>query len=494
MNEPGHVWIVGAGPGDPGLITVAGTRALAAADVVLYDALAAPALLRGLRPEAELIYVGKRSGRQQMSQDAINAALVEHARSSRRVVRLKGGDPFVFGRGSEEALACHSAAIRFTIIPGISSALAAPAYAGIPLTHRGVASNFLVITGSDAADEGSAAVDWPMAARADTLVILMGASSLATNMERLLDAGKPAATPAACIRWGTRADQQVVRGTVCTIAETAGLASPVVTVVGAAVALADDLAWFEPGPLAGRSVVVTRARAQSSELAARLESLGAHVVEAPVLRVNLLPENLTNDESVSTRWDWIAFTSQNGVDAFFAALALAGRDTRALRSTRIAAVGESTATRLRSHGVIPDFQPARATSEALGETLPQVSGARILLPLSTLAGDHLAQALRGRSAHTEQVAAYETLLEPLDDGRQHEVLRADAITFASASAVRNLAEALGESHLPLAVKLVSIGTRTSDAVRSFFGRLDAEADAPNLDALVDATRQALLWE
>ena len=496
MNDRGHVWIVGAGPGDPGLLTVAGARALAAADVVLYDALAAPSLLRDVSASAELIYVGKRSGRHQMTQDAINAAVIEHARAGKSVVRLKGGDPFVFGRGSEEALACRAAGVDFTIVPGISSALAAPAYAGIPVTHRGLASNFLVITGNDAGS-GAAEVDWGAAARADTLVILMGVSSLAENAAGLLGVGKPADTPVACIRWGTRADQRVLRGTLSTIASLAAqakLESPVVTVIGPVAALADELAWFEPGPLAGKRIVVTRARAQSSGLAARFEALGAYVTEAPVLRVQLLPGNITIDEGVSSRWDWIVFTSQNGVDAFFAALALGGRDTRALGNTLIAAVGEATAERLAARGVVPDFQPTRATSEALGEGLPRVSGARILLPVSNLADDRLAQALRKRSAHVEQVAAYATVCETLDEERCRQVLAADAITFTSASTARNLAEALGAVVLPEAVKLVSIGAQTSHAVRAAFGRVDAEAEEPGLDSLVQATQKVLTWE
>lgn len=496
QSDRGHVWIVGAGPGDPGLLTVAGARALAAADVVLYDALAAPSLLRDVRAEAELVYVGKRSGRHQMTQEAISAALVEQARTGKAVVRLKGGDPFVFGRGSEEALACRAAGVAFTIVPGISSALAAPAYAGIPVTHRGLASNFLVITGNDAGESGNA-VDWEAAARADTLVILMGVSSLSENMERLLAAGKPTETPVACIRWGTRADQRVLRGTVGSIAGLAAearLESPVVTVIGPVAALAEELAWFEPGPLAGKRIVVTRARAQSSELSARFEALGAYVVEAPVLRVKLLPENIRNDERVASQWDWIVFSSPNAVDAFFAALALGGRDTRSLSTTQIAAVGDATAERLARHGVLPDFQPARATSEALGESLPRVSGARILLPVSNLTDDRLAQSLRKRGAHIEQLAAYETLFEPLDGERCRQVLAADAITFTSASTARNLAEALGAATLPEKAKLVSIGSRTSEAVRNVFGRVDAEADEPGLDALVEATRRVLTWE
>lgn len=491
----GHVWIVGAGPGDPGLLTVAGAAALAGAQVVLYDALAAPALLRGVPPSAEVIYVGKRAARHALRQDEINALLVEKACAGKRVARLKGGDPFVFGRGGEEALACREAGVPFTIIPGITSAIAAPAYAGIPVTHRGVAANFLVITGNESSDEGPG-VDWAAAARADTLAILMGVSTLAASMDSLQAAGKAADTPAACIRWGTRPDQTVLRGavgTIARIAEDAKLDSPVVTIVGAVAGLAEELAWFKPGPLAGKSVVVTRARTQSSDLAGRFESLGAYVVEAPSIRVRLLPENIATDERVSSRWDWIVFASQNGVEAFFAALALASLDTRALGATKVAAIGEATAAALRANGIVPDFQPTNATSAHLGEELPRVSGARIFLPSSSLAGDRLAQALRRRGGRVEQAAAYETLPEALDEERARQVLAADAITFSSASTAANLREALGEAALPPATKLVSIGQQTSDAVRKAFGRVDLQASEPSLDALVNATVEALAW-
>lgn len=495
MNE-GHAWIVGAGPGDPGLLTVAGAAALGRAEVVLYDALSSPALLRGVPADAELIYVGKRAGQHAMKQEEMNSLLIEHAQLGKRVVRLKGGDPFVFGRGSEEALACRAAGIPFTVVPGISSAIAAPAYAGIPVTHRGLAANFMVITGNDAGTENSG-IDWDAAARVDTLVILMGVSTLAQNMALLQEAGKPAGTSVACIRWGTRPDQRVLRGTAGTIAQLAadtGLESPVVTVVGPVAALAEHIAWFEPGLLAGKSVVVTRARTQSSDLAAQFEALGAYVVEAPAIRVRLLPENITNDDRVSSRWDWIVFASQNGVEAFFAALRAGGRDARALGTTKVAAIGDATAAALLANGIVPDFRPSRATSAVLAEELPGVSGARIFLPASSLADDQLAQGLRKRGGHVEQVVAYKTLPEPLDEERLRQVLAADAITFTSASTAKNLRAALGEVQLPASVKLVSIGKQTSDAVNDCFGRVDAQATESTLDALIAATREALTWE
>jgi uroporphyrinogen III methyltransferase/synthase len=486
----GNVAIVGAGPGDPDLITVAGVHALEAADVVLYDALASPALLRHAAG-AELVYVGKRAGRHAMRQDEINACIVEHAHAGKRVVRLKGGDPFVFGRGSEEALACREAGVPFAVVPGITSAIAAPAYAGIPVTHRGLSASFMVITGNR---ERETAVDWDAAARVGTLLILMGASNLDEIMAALMDAGKLAETPVACVRWGTRADQEVVSGTVGTIAEavrTAELAAPIVTVVGEVAALRERLDWFAPGPLSGKRIVVTRARVQASDLAERLTARGAQVVEAPVIGVELHGERLPLTEGVGTRWDWIIFTSANGVQAFFAELYGLGLDTRVLGTTRIASIGAATSDVLKDVGIVPDFVPSKATSDVLAEEINRVHGARILLPVSSLTDRRLSDALRKRGGHIEQIAAYDTHPEPLDEQQLREVLEAHAITFTSASTARNLRAALGNAELSVETKLVSIGAETSKAMMEAFGRVDAEAETPSLDALVDAVRRVL---
>ncbi len=492
----GHAWIVGAGPGDPRLITVAGRDALAGADVVLYDALVSPSLLRHCPAGAEIIYVGKRSGNHAMPQAEIEALITGRATQGKNVVRLKGGDPFVFGRGSEEAQACRRAEVPYTIVPGVTSAIAAPAYAGIPVTHRGVNSSLLILTGNEPGEE-QAPIDWAAAASAGTLVILMGVATLSENMRRLAAAGKDPATPVACVRWGTRPDQELLFGTVGTIgrlAEEAKLQSPVITVVGKVVDLASEIDWFRPGPLAGKRVVVTRARAQASDLAGRLEALGAYVIEAPVIGVRRIDGALTTDERVSSRWDWIVFTSTNGVDAFFAALRAAGRDARALQTTRVAAVGEATAAALVRLGVAPDFMPSRATSDVLGEELPAVSGARILLPVSALTDDRMGDALRGRGGLVEQVAVYENVTEPLDAERVREVEEADLITFTSASTANNLRAALGAAALPASVRLVSIGPKTSEAVREAFGKLDFEAAEPSLESLLAAVLEVLAWD
>ena len=484
----GRAWLVGAGPGDPGLLTLAGRDAIAGADVILYDALVAPAILRHAQPGAERIYVGKRAGAHALSQDVIEQLIVEHALAGKRVCRLKGGDPFVFGRGGEEALACRRAGVPFVIVPGISSALAGPAYAGIPVTHRRVAERFTVMTGREAGEEDSG--DEPRDPAAETLVILMGMSTLTESLEQLVVDGRDPATPAAAVRWGTRTDQQVVRATLGTLAERAreaGLGSPAAIVVGNVVSLAEDLAWFTPGPLAGQSIVVTRSRAQAGTLSVSLEALGAHVVEAPVIRLkhrggDVLPEG---------RWDWIVFTSANGVEAFFAALSDAGRDARSLAGTRIAAVGDATATALSARAVRPDFLPSRATGACLGAELPVADGERVLFPASMLADEGLAEALRARGASVEQAAFYDNVPEPLDAEALRETLEADAITFTSASTAQYLRQALGGAEISPATKLISIGPKTTEAVLAAFGRVDAEAAEPNLDALVAATREAL---
>ena len=489
----GHVWLVGAGPGDPGLLTIAAARALSRADVVLYDALAPAAVLRHARPEARIEYVGKRAGAQILPQDEIESQMVAYAQEGLQVVRLKGGDPLVFGRGGEEALALKKAGVPFTIIPGITSALAALAYAGIPVTHRGLAASFMVVTGSEADDDEGGAVDWSAAARVDTLVVLMGMASLATIARRLMSAGRSGGTPAAVVRWGTRPDQQVVRATLASIAEAsrrAGVSSPAVIVVGEVASLSEQLAWFVPGPLAGHSVVVTRARASSSSLAELLEALGARVIEAPAIAIQPR-QDLIDDERVGSRWDWVVFGSQNAVDAFFEALLATGRDARSLGATKIAAVGQATARALAARGLIADFIPSRGTSEVLASELESVSGARIFLPVSNLTNQRLADALRRRGALVEQIIAYDTVHQPLSGAVLGDILQADAITFASGSAARNLRAALGEAQVRADARLISIGPEASKAVAGAFGRVDREAQEPSIDALVDAVAEEL---
>ncbi|MGB4861065.1 MAG: uroporphyrinogen-III C-methyltransferase [Tepidiformaceae bacterium] len=488
----GHVTLVGAGPGDPDLLTLAAVRALANADVVMYDALLSHEVLGHCRADARLIDVGKRAGAHSKTQESINELIIDEAKKGRRVVRLKGGDPFVFGRGGEEALACRAAGIAFSVVPGISSAVAVPAYAGIPVTHRGVARSFAVITGSDrGAGEGQ---DWHALAKIDTIVVLMGAATLAEIAVQLVAAGRAVDTPAAAISNGTLANQQSVRATLGTIADqvaASGLPTPLITVIGEVAALGDELAWREAGPLAGRSVVVTRTRTQASQLRASLEALGANVIETPVLEIRFTGDDLTTDERVSSRWDWIVFSSQNGVDAFFARLHSAGRDARSLGGTKVAAVGAATAAALERHGVVADFVPSLATAETLAEELPRVSGARIFLPTGSLSDDRLAGALRARGGHVEQVQVYETVPMPLSERDAAAVVAADAITFASASSARFLRLSLGEGSLSTGTRLCAIGAQAAAAVEGSFGRVDSVASEPSIAGLVAAVLEQL---
>ncbi|MGD9933698.1 MAG: uroporphyrinogen-III C-methyltransferase [Dehalococcoidia bacterium] len=491
-QNPGCVVLVGAGPGDPGLLTLSGARAIAEADAIVYDALAPAATLRHSRPGVELHYAGKRSGSHTLKQDEINALIVALATDGKRVVRLKGGDPFVFGRGSEEALACRAAGIPFSVVPGVSSALAAPAYAGIPITHRNLAGNFLVLAGHEA-DE-SASTNWAFAAQADTLVILMGASSLAGNMASLAAAGKPLDTPVACVRWGTRADQQVVTGSIETIAAAVsrtGLGAPVAVVVGPVAALADKLAWFEAGPLAGHRVAVTRARSAPSELARKLEEHGALVIEAPVISIR--PPAKT-DEMVAALLagsDWTIFTSHNAVHAVIDCLRDHGSDVRALAGTKLAAIGSATAAALSAMGLRPDFTPSTATAESLASELPISHGESVTLPLSSLASRDLELALTARGAITRRVTAYQNVPEPLTGQQLRDVLESSVVTFTSASTAVNLRAALGDLDLDPGVKLVSIGPRTSESVQRAFGRVDREARTPAIEALVEAVLEVV---
>lgn len=493
----GEVFIVGAGPGDPGLCTIAGIQALRKADVVLYDALSSSALLREAKEGAELVYVGKRAGQPAMTQSEIEQRMVAEAISGRCVVRLKGGDPFVFGRGGEEALACWKAEVPFTVIPGVTSAIAAAAYAGIPVTHRELARSFMVITGHESAGSEADEIDWAAAAKADTLVILMSLGRLHENLRALMQAGRSPSTPAACISHATRNDQDVVIATLETLAEAvmeAKLSAPAVVVVGEVVSLSRELAWFKPGPLRGRRIAVTRARAQASDLVARLDALGAHVIEAPLINIRRRVMDAAVHEALLMEWDWLLFTSSNAVEAVFAALDDFGLDVRALRDAKIAAIGEATADALRRYALRPDFVPTKATGAALARELPQVRRSRILFPCSALSEEALANTLRGRGASVVCLPVYDTEAEPLDEERVREICQADAITFTSTSTVRNLATALNGHHLSPATKLLSIGPQTTKALQELFGRCDREATSPGLDALVDAVMAEFAWD
>ncbi len=487
------VYLVGAGPGDPGLLTRRGEALLRVADVVVYDRLAPHALLELARAGAELVDVGKAPGNAAMTQEQINAVLVDRGMSGLEVVRLKGGDPFVFGRGGEEAEACLGAGVPFEVVPGITSAIAAAAYAGIPVTHRGVSTSFTVVTGHEDPTKGGSDTDWDALAKAGgTLVILMGAGRLENIATALIDGGRSPETPVAAVRYGTRPDQRTIRATLGTIAR-AGVESPSAIVVGDVAGL--DFSWFERRPLFGRRVVVTRAREQASDLRTRLETLGADVLELPSIRIAPLDFALP----VLAAYGWIVFTSANGVDAFFErGLAPAALDSRALAPVRIAAIGPGTAAALVRRGLRVDLLPERFVAESLLDAFPAPDGSggsvRVLLARAEAARDVLPEGLAAMGYEVDVLAVYRT--EPVvPDPALLARLRAgtsavDAITFTSSSTVDNFCDAVGALPDP-PPSVVSIGPVTSAAARARGLRVDVEADPHTIDGIVEAVMQKL---
>jgi uroporphyrinogen III methyltransferase/synthase len=479
------VHLVGAGPGDPGLMSARALALIAAAEVIVYDRLIPAGALQGARADAELIYAGKEGGGPSVGQAEIQALLLEHGAAGREVVRLKGGDPFVFGRGGEEAEALRAAGIPFTVVPGITAGVAATAYAGIPVTHRDAASAVAFVTGHEDPSKPETALDWPALARfPGTLVFYMGVRRLAQITERLIAAGRPPSEPAAVIERGTLPDQRVVSGTLETIAGVAseqGIQAPAISVVGAVCALRPQLGWFESSPLSGRTVAVTRARAQASGLAGRLRDLGAEVIEAPAIRINPLPGPAPDLE----RYDLVCLTSPNGVRLLMARLREAGRDARAFAGARLAAIGPGTAAALAEHGLSADIVPERFVAEGLVEALADVPVTRVLIARAAEARDVLPDALRARGAEVDVLALYETVAEPLSATTREAVTRADYVTFTSSSTVRFFFAAV-DPDLPRPPRLVSIGPVTSATLREHGREPDVEASRHDIDGVIDA--------
>jgi uroporphyrinogen III methyltransferase / synthase len=474
------VYLVGAGPGDPGLLTLRGRELLARCDAVVYDRLADARIVGMANAAAERHDAGKRAGHHAMSQEEINGLLVELARRHATVVRLKGGDPFIFGRGGEEALALEQAGVAFEIVPGISSAYAVPAYAGIPVTQRGMAAQVTIVTGHEDPEKAQSDLDWTQLAHTPgTLVLLMGVGALAENMGRLVEHGMDGGTPAAVIASGTRPSQRTVVGTVGTIANLAARARirpPAITLVGAVAALRDRLAWFERRPLFGCSVVVTRARAQASGLAARLADLGAEVVEAPAIRIEPLPFQ----RPALDAYDVVVLTSANGVEQ------LLEGDVRVLHGVTVAAIGSATADALRGRGIEPDLIPPQAMSESLLEALSDVDDRRVLIATAADARPVLPDGLRERGAQVDVLALYRTRREPVET---EAVMGADLVTFTSSSTVATVLDGLaGRDLSPL--HAVSIGPITTRALRDRGIDPVAEADPHDVDGLVEAVVRA----
>ncbi len=496
MNE-GRVYLVGAGPGDPELLTLRGLRLLRNADVVVHDRLIDMRLLDHCRPDVELVDAGKFPGGRGQTQANISELLIERAGEGKRVVRLKGGDPFIFGRGGEEAEALRNARIPYEISPGVTSAVAVPAYAGIPLTHRDHASGFTVITGNVALGRPEMDTDWSAVARMPgTLVILMGWSRAEEIVSALIAAGKPRDTPAAIVSRGATADQKSVSGRLDGIvisAERAGLGAPAVIVVGEVARLHERLNWYEELPLFGRRIMVTRSRTQASVLSARLAELGAYPVEIPTIEIRTL-EDFTELDSYLRKlseFDWVAFTSANAVSAVCGRLMETGMDMRAFHPVKVAAVGRATSSELLNRGVRADLMPDRATSNGLASALVEygVGGKRILLPRSDIATTQFPDSLRSNGAIVSEVEAYRTVTP---DGaitalREAICQGVDAITFTSSSTVTNLLRLLDHDvSLLSGVTVACIGPVTAATASSYGLKVDIVSRVAATYSLADA--------
>jgi uroporphyrinogen III methyltransferase/synthase len=498
----GIVYLAGAGPGDPGLLTVRARDLLASCDVIATDALANPEIVAAARlanPDVEVLDVGKRGGSERSaSQDDINALLVRLGREGKRVVRLKGGDPLVFGRGSEEAQALAAAGVAFEIIPGVTAGVAAPAYAGIPVTHRGVATSVTFVTGHEDPSKPETQTDWSALARAGgSIVLYMGVKTLPCIAAALMKGGMPPATPAATVQWGTHARQRTVSATISTLADAVaheGLSAPVITIIGDVVSLREEIGWFEARPLFGRRIVVTRASAQAGGLRARLAELGAQVLDVPALRIEPLdPAPLRLAIDGITDYHWLVLTSQNAVAILWDVLRETGRDARTLAGVRVACVGRSTAAALLQHGIAADVMPPRFVAEGVLDEMSKrddVRGARVLYVAAEGARDVLPEGLRALDCMVDVVRAYRSvstgdgaieLREALERGE------VDLATFASASAVRGYVEAVGADLARLA-PAVSIGPITSEALHAAGIDVVAEAKEASVEGLVEAVR------
>jgi uroporphyrinogen III methyltransferase/synthase len=549
--EAGRVHLVGAGPGDPGLLTARALELIARADVILYDRLIALEALEGARAGAELLFVGKEGGGESVPQEQTEALMVQRALVGQTVVRLKGGDPFVFGRGGEEALALLAAGIPFEVVPGVTAGIAAPAYAGIPVTHRGISTAVALVTGHTREDGGGpggledggrgvglgdgggpgglrdggggiapedsggpgglgdgggrvgprdsggpggledpAALDWSaLAAFPGTLVFYMGVRQLPQITAALIHAGRAPTQPAAVVEQGTLPGQRTVTGTLATIAERAraeGIKPPSITVVGDVAELAHQLQWRPALALSGRTIAVTRARAQASELARRLRELGAQVIQAPVIRIHHLPDPNSAPFDPSA-YDLICLTSPNGVASLFERIAAGGLDTRALAGVHVAAIGPGTARALAEHGIAADIIPERFVAESLVEALAELPIRRALIARAREARDVLPDALRARGVEVDVQELYETLPEPLSARALAAARRADYITFTSSSTVRFFLDAAGgAAGLSAGTRIVSIGPVTSATLREHGLEPDLEAQRHDIDGVVQA--------
>jgi uroporphyrinogen III methyltransferase/synthase len=500
-RSKGKVYLVGAGPGDPGLLTLRGKECLEQADVVFYDYLANPTLLAHAKDRAERVYVGRRGKGKYPEQETINRLLIERANTGQTVVRLKGGDPFVFGRGGEEAEALASAGIEFEVVPGVTAAIAAPAYAGIPVTHRTLASTLTIVTGHEDPAKPSTALDWSrLATNQGTVVFLMGMKNLSTIAATLMTEGRPGTTPVAIIRWGTKVSQQTVVGTLADIAgkaDAAQMEPPTVIVVGEVVRLRPKLNWFERRPLFGKRVLMTRAKEQAGELAVRLTAYGAEPVEAPTIKIIAPLDWKPVDQAISEirTYNWIIFTSVNGVSRFMTRLMARGLDSRCLAGRRLCCIGPRTAQELEKFGVRADVVPADYQAEGVLAALNRqdLKALRILIPRAEVARELLPDELRAAGAHVDVVPVYRTLTPDRDSGEWLQELmdhRIHVVTFTSSSTVRNFVAMLGgeEAVKPLlqSATIACIGPITAKTAEEYGLTVSIMPSENTIPALADA--------
>ena len=505
-NKNGKIYLVGAGPGAPDLITLKGIECIAAADFIIYDYLASTTLLRYASEKAESIFVGKQGGNHTMPQDAINALMIAKAQTGSVVTRLKGGDPFIFGRGGEEVEELVQAKIPFEIVPGVTSAIAAPTYAGIPLTHRDYTSSLAFITGHEDPGRNESRLDWAAIAKMGTLVFLMGVKNLPKIVKQLIQAGKEPQTPAALVQWGTLPQQTTISGTLENIVAkktAANLTPPAVLVVGSVVSLREKMQWFkadQPGalPLAGQTIVVTRARQQASELVTQLSVLGAECLEVPTIKV-VPAEDLGPLKSAITNlslYEWLVFTSVNGVDFFFKHLFASGKDVRSLHHIRTASIGPATAARLFAFGIRSDIIPLHYHAESVVAAFEKINiqGVRILLPRAKEARPILPQELTGMGAQVDEVTAYQTCMVATNSTTLIQKLKTNKInmvTFTSSSTVKNFKKLLPDDFNALmrGVIVACIGPITAATANQLGFKVDLVASEHTIAGLCHAIKE-----
>ena len=487
--KKGIVYLVGAGPGDPDLISVKGKEILSSADCIIYDYLAEKSLLDGL--DCEIIYVGKEGSNHTLKQDDINELIAAKALEGKTVVRLKGGDPFIFGRGGEEAEILCDKGIPFSIIPGVSSFYSAPAYAGIPLTHRDFSNAFEVISGhrrSDS-DEGED-VNFPEYNPTKTFVFLMGMMNLPHICKTLIEEKKfPADTPVGIISWGTRPEQRVVTSTLAKINEAVKkekMTPPAIIIIGGVVALRDKLRWFDSQPLFGKKIVVTRTRSQSSKLSKLLSSLGAKAIEFPTIEIKKMEDmsGLRNSISNIEKYNWIIFTSQNAINIFFEELFASGKDSRALGNAKIAVIGRASGDELKQYGLVPDIIPEKFVAESLLEEFAKlnITNKKILIPCSADARMTLKDGLTQMGAEVDRVDIYNAAKPSYEnDGLLEKIKEADMITFTSSSTVTNFFSICHETNAAIA----SIGPVTTDTIIKHGFNPSITAEEYTIEGLVE---------